>query len=158
MTESASRLRVIEETPAYWRVVFDNPPLNIMDADMFEGLQALLARMDASSSLRVVVFESANPDFYLAHFEVKDTARTLTLLTSVGPTGLPSLLDTFVRLTKSPVVSIAKIRGRARGVASEFLLACDMRFASRGNTALAPEEVRPGAPPCGGGTHPLPPL
>src|SRR6266404_8972082 len=100
MTESASRLRIIEETLAYWRVVFDNPPLNIMDADMFEGLQGLLARMDNSPSLRVVVFESANPDFYLAHFEVKDTARTLTLLKTVGPSGLPSLLDTFVRLTK----------------------------------------------------------
>ena len=77
MTESASHLRVIEETPGYWRVVFDNPPLNIMDADMFEGLQALLVRMDASPSLRVVVFESANPDFYLAHFEVNDTASLL---------------------------------------------------------------------------------
>src|SRR5229473_2567998 len=117
MTESASHLRVIEETPAYWRVVFDNPPLNIMDADMFEGLQDVLARMDASQSLRVVVFESANPDFYLAHFEVKDTARTLTLLKTVGPSGLPTLLDTFVRLTKSPVVSIAKIRGRAAAAA-----------------------------------------
>ena len=141
MTKSAPHLRVIEETPAYWRVVFDNPPLNIMDADMFEALQDLLARMDTSPSLRVVVFESANPEFYLAHFDVKDTARTLTLLKTVGPSGLPSLLDTFVRLTKSPVVSIAKIRGRARGVSSEFLLACDMRFASRENTALAQVEV-----------------
>src|ERR1700726_5025799 len=158
MTESASRLRVIEETPAYWKVVFDHPPLNIMDADMFEGLQDVLARMDADSSLRVVVFESANPDFYLAHFEVKDTARTLTLLQTVGPTGLPSLLDTFVRLTKSPVVSIAKIRGRARGVSSEFLLACDMRFASRENTAVAQVEVGSGVHPGGGGTERLPPL
>src|SRR3989454_12205875 len=107
MTKAAPRLRVMEETLASGRVVFDTPPLNIMDADMFEGLQGLLARMDASPSLRVVVFESANPDFYLAHFEVKDTARTLTLLQTVGPTGLPSLLDTFVRLTKSPIVSIA---------------------------------------------------
>src|SRR5229473_2408555 len=158
MTESATHLRVIEETPAYWRVVFDHPPLNIMDADMFEGLQDVLARMDASPSLRVVVFESANPDFYLAHFEVKDTARTLTLLKTVGPSGLPSLLDTFVRLTKSPVVSIAKIRGRARGVSSEFLLACDMRFASRENTALAQVEVGSGVHPGGGGTERLPPL
>ena len=99
MTGSASHLRVIEETAAYWRVVFDNPPLNIMDADMFEGLQDVLGRMDASPSLRVVVFESANPEFYLAHFEVKDTERTLSLLKTVGPSGLPSLLDTFVRLT-----------------------------------------------------------
>src|SRR6476661_3746575 len=158
MTESASHLRIIEETPAYWRVVFDNPPLNIMDADMFEGLQDLLARMDASPSLRVVVFENANPDFYLAHFEVKDTERTLTLLKTVGPSGLPSLLDTFVRLTKSPIVSIAKIRGRARGVSSEFLLACDMRFASRENTALAQVEVGSGVHPGGGGTERLPPL
>ena len=158
MTESAPHLRVIEETPAYWRVVFDNPPLNIMDADMFEGLQNLLARMDASSSLRVVVFESANRNFYLAHFELKDTTRTLGLLKTVGPTGLPSLLDTFVRLTTSPIVSIAKIRGRARGVASEFLLACDMRFASRENTALAQVEVGSGVHPGGGGTERLPPL
>src|SRR6478752_4883476 len=158
MTESAPHLRVVEETPAYWRVVFDNPPLNIMDADMFEGLQNLLARMDASSSLRVVVFESANRNFYLAHFELKDTTRTLGLLKTVGPTGLPSLLDTFVRLTKSPIVSIAKIRGRARGVASEFLLACDMRFASRENTALAQVEVGSGVHPGGGGNERLPPL
>jgi enoyl-CoA hydratase/carnithine racemase len=150
MTESAPHLRVIEETPAYWRVVFDNPPLNIMDADMFEGLQNLLARMDASSSLRVVVFESANRNFYLAHFELKDTTRTLGLLKTVGPTGLPSLLDTFVRLTTSPIVSIAKIRGRARGVASEFLLACDMRFASRENTVLGQFEVGSGVVPGGG--------
>src|SRR5258708_33801802 len=95
MTESASHLRVIEETPAYWRVVFDHPPLNIMDADMFEGLQDLLGRMDTSPSLRVVVFESANPDFYLAHFEVKDTARTLPLLQTVGPPGTLSLIHTF---------------------------------------------------------------
>jgi enoyl-CoA hydratase/carnithine racemase len=158
MTESSPHLRVIEETPAYWRVVFDNPPLNIMDADMFEGLQNLLARMDTSPSLRVVVFESANPEFYLAHFELKDTTRTLGLLKTVGPSGFPSLLDTFVRLTKSPTVSIAKIRGRARGVASEFLLACDMRFASRENTALAQVEVGSGVHPGGGGTERLPPL
>jgi len=159
MTESATHLRVIEETPAYWRVVFDNPPLNVMDADMFEGLQKLLDRMDTSTNLRVVVFESANPEFYLAHFEIKDTARTLGLLQTVGPTtGLPTLLDTFVRLTTSPIVSIAKIRGRARGVSSEFCLACDMRFASRENTALAQVEVGSGVHPGGGGTERLPPL
>src|SRR5258706_5556193 len=109
MTESASHLRIIEETPAYWRVVFDNPPLNIMDADMFEGLQALLARMDASPSLRVVVFESTNPDFYLAHLEVKDTPRTLTLLRTVGPSGVPPLLATLGRSTQSPAATVANI-------------------------------------------------
>src|SRR5216683_826246 len=156
MTKSSSHLRIIEETPAYWRVVFDNPPLNIMGAHMFEGLQDLLARMDASPSLRVVVFESSNPEFYLAHFDLSDIAGSLGLMKTAGPSGLPILMDTFVRITKSPVVSIAKIRGRARGVGSEFVLACDMRFASRENTALAQVEVGAGVHPGGGGTERLP--
>jgi len=94
MTESAAHVRVIEETPAYWRVAFDYPPFNIVDATIFEGLQDLLARMDSSPSLRVVVFESANPDFYLAHFDL--TGKTGNITTSVGTSGLPILMDTFV--------------------------------------------------------------
>src|SRR5258706_885803 len=157
MTESAAHVRVIEESPAYWRFVFDHPPINIVGASMFAGLQDLLARMDASPSLRVVVFESANPDFYLAHFDLDDLPGSLGLIKTAGPSGLPILMDTFVRLTKSPIVSIAKIRGRVRGVGSEFVLACDMRFASRENTALAQVEVGAGGHPGGGGTQ-RPPL
>jgi enoyl-CoA hydratase/carnithine racemase len=158
MTGSAAHVRVIEETPAYWRVIFDNPPLNLVDATIFEGLQDLLGRMDASPSLRVVVFESANPEFYLAHFDLSDEARNVGLLKTVGPSGLPTLIDTFVRLTRSPIVSIAKIRGRVRSVGGEFVLACDMRFASRENSALAQVEVGAGVHPGGGGTERLPPL
>jgi enoyl-CoA hydratase/carnithine racemase len=154
MTKSASHVRVIEETPAYWRVVFENPPFNMVDATIFEGLQDLLARMDASPSLRVVVFESANPDFYLAHFDL--TGKTGNITTAVGPSGLPILMDTFVRLTKSSVVSIAKIRGCVRGASSEFVLACDMRFASRENTRLGQPEVGVGVNPGGGATERLP--
>ena len=145
---SAAHVRVIEETPAYWRVVFDYPPFNIVDASIFGGLQELLARMDASPSLRVVVFESANPEFYLSHFDL--TGKLGNIMTAVGASGLPILLDTFVRLTKSPVVSIAKIRGCVRGASSEFVLACDMRFASRENTRLGQPEVGVGVHPGGG--------
>jgi enoyl-CoA hydratase/carnithine racemase len=154
MTKSASPVRIIEETSAYWRVLFENPPFNIVDATIFEGLQDLLARMDASPNLRVVVFESANPEFYLAHFDL--TGKIGNITTAVGPSGLPILMDTFVRLTKSPVVSIAKIRGCVRGVSSEFVLACDMRFASRENTLLGQPEVGVGVNPGGGGTERLP--
>jgi enoyl-CoA hydratase/carnithine racemase len=154
MTKSASHVRVIEETPAYWRVVFENPPFNMVDVTIFEGLQDLLARMDASPSLRVVVFESANPDFYLAHFDL--TGKTGNITTAVGPSGLPILMDAFVRLTKSSVVSIAKIRGCVRGASSEFVLACDMRFASRENTRLGQPEVGVGVNPGGGATERLP--
>src|ERR1700723_1704704 len=156
MTESAVPLRVIEETPGHWRVVFDYPPFNIMDASMFEALQDLHVRMDASPNLRVVVFESANPEFYLSHFDL--TGKLGNIMTSVGPSGLPILMDTFVRLTKSPIISIAKIRGCVRGVSSEFVLACDMRFASRENTSLGQPEVGVGVHPGGGGTERLPPL
>jgi enoyl-CoA hydratase/carnithine racemase len=156
VAESAAPLRVIEETPAYWRVVFDYPPFNILDAAIFEGLQDLLVRMDTSESLRVVVFESAIPDFYLAHFDL--TGKTGNITTAVGPSGLPILIDTFVRLTKSVAISIAKIRGCVRGGSSEFVLACDMRFASRENTRLGQPEVGVGVHPGGGGTERLPHL
>src|SRR4030088_1574027 len=153
-TKSTVPVRVIEETSAYWRVLFDYPPFNIMDATIFEGLQGLLARMDSSPGLRVVVFESANPEFYLAHFDL--TGKIGNIMTAVGRSGLPILMDTFVRLTRSPVVSIAKIRGCVRGVSSEFVLACDMRFASREKTLLGQPEVGVGVHPGGGGTERLP--
>ena len=155
-TNPAAPVQIIEETPAYWRVVFEYPPFNIVDATIFEGLQDLLVRMCTSQRLRVVVFESANPDFYLAHFDL--TGKTGNITTAVGPSGLPILMDTFVRLTKSPVVSIAKIRGCVRGASSEFVLACDMRFASRENTRLGQTEVGVGVHPGGGGTERLPHL
>jgi enoyl-CoA hydratase/carnithine racemase len=154
MTQSADHVRIVEETPAYWRVVFDNPPLNIVDGSIFNGLQNLLSRMGASQSLRVVVFESSNSEFYLAHFDM--TGKSGSVATAIGPSGLPIPTDAFVRLTKSPVVSIAKIRGRVRGVGSEFVLACDMRFASREHTILGQPEVGAGVVPGGGATERLP--
>ena len=156
MANDAGPLRVVEESPAYWRIVFDYPPFNIVDATLYQALQDSLARMDASSSLRVVVFESANPEFFLAHFDL--TGKIGNIMSAVGPSGLPILTDTFVRITRSPVASIAKIRGCVRGVSSEFVLACDMRFASRENTLLGQPEVGVGVHPGGGGTERLPPL
>jgi enoyl-CoA hydratase/carnithine racemase len=156
MVNAAPPLRVVEESPGYWRVVFENPPFNIVDGALFGGLQDLLARFDASESLRVVVFESAYPEFYLAHFDLSGNLGNT--LTGVGPSGLPVLMDTFVRLSKSPVVSIARIRGCVRGVSSEFVLACDMRFASRENTSLGQPEVGVGLHPGGGGAERLPRL
>ncbi len=153
MTEPAAPLQVIEETPAFWRVRFNYPPFNVADATMFEALQNVLARMEASQTLRVIVFESALPDFYLSHFDL--TGKLGNVMTAVGPSGLPILLDTFVRLTRCQVASIAKIRGCVRGACSEFVLACDMRFASRENTRLGQPEVGVGLHPGGGGAERL---
>jgi enoyl-CoA hydratase/carnithine racemase len=156
MTDCAAPLRVVRESPAYWRVIFDYPPFNVADGSMFQALQDLLAHMNDDSSLRVVVFESANRDFYLSHFDL--TGKLGNVMTAVGSSGLPVLADTFVRITRSAVVSIAKIRGCVRGACSEFVLACDMRFASRENTRLGQPEVGVGLHPGGGGTERLPHL
>ena len=153
---NATPMRVIEETPGYWRAVFDYPPFNVVDGDVFQALQDLLVRMETTESLRVVVFESALPDFYLSHFDL--TGKLGNIMSAIGPTGLPILMDTFVRLTKAPVVSLARIRGCVRGVSSEFVLACDMRFASRENTKLGHPELGVGLHPGGGGTERLPHL
>src|ERR1700736_5999175 len=149
-------LRIHRETPAYWRVGFDYPPFNVLDGTVFQALQDVLGQIEANSALRAVVFESANADFFLSHFDL--TGKLGNVMSSVGPSGLPILLDTFVRITKSPVVSIAKIRGCVRGASSEFVLACDMRFASRENMRLGQPEVAVGLHPGGGGTERLPHL
>jgi len=149
-------MRVIEETPGYWRAIFDYPPFNVVDGDVFQAIQDLLVRMETTEDLRVIVFESALPDFYLSHFDL--TGRLGNVMSAIGPTGLPILMDTFVRLTQAPVVSLARIRGCVRGVSSEFVLACDMRFASRENTKLGHPELGVGLHPGGGGTERLPHL
>jgi len=156
MADTKLPLRVVEQSSTWWRVIFDNPPFNIVDGALFQSLQDLLVRMGANADLRVVVFESAIPDFYLAHFDL--TGKIGNIMTAVGPSGLPILMDTFVRITESPVVTIAKIRGCVRGVSSEFVLACDMRFASRENTRMGHPEVGVGLHPGGGGTERLPRL
>ena len=153
---STTPIRLIEETPRYWRAVFDYPPFNVVDGIVSQALQDLLVRMETTESLRVVVFESALRDFYLSHFDL--TGRLGNVMSAIGPTGLPILMDTFVRLTKAPVVSLARIRGCVRGVSSEFVLACDMRFASRENTKLGHPELGVGLHPGGGGTERLPHL
>src|SRR5260370_40580165 len=102
--------------------MLDSPSFNFMDATIFEGLRDLLARMDSSPSLHVVVFESSNPEFYLAHFDL--TGKLGNIMTAVGPSRLPILMDTFVRLTTSPVVSLATIRDCVRCACIEFVRAC----------------------------------
>ena len=136
-------------SPHYWRVTFDHPPINTMTATTLAELSELIDLIEAEPELNVVVFDSANPDFFLAHYDTEgNPAATLAL--PPGPTGMHAWLDFTARLTRTSVVSIAKIRGRARGSGSEFVLACDLRFASRENALLGQFEVGTGAVPGGG--------
>jgi enoyl-CoA hydratase/carnithine racemase len=146
---SWTHLKLDRRSPAYWRVTFDHPPINTITATTVMELSALVDLIERDTQLNVVVFDSANPDFFLAHYDVEnDPTRTAALPS--GPTGMHPWLDLTARLSRAPVVSIASIRGRARGAGSEFVLACDLRFASRENTLLGQFEVGAGFIPGGG--------
>jgi enoyl-CoA hydratase/carnithine racemase len=146
---SWTHFTVDRRSPAYCRVTFDHPPINTVTATTVAELAELVGLIEEDQDLNVIVFDSANPDFYLAQYDLeRDPGRTAAL--PRGPTGMHAWLDLLVRLSRAPAVSIASIRGRARGAGSEFVLACDLRFASRENTMLGQFEVGTGVVPGGG--------
>jgi enoyl-CoA hydratase/carnithine racemase len=149
----ARHLTVDRSEPGVWRVTFDNPPINMLAPAGIVALQAMITEVEADAEVKVVIFQSADPDFFIAHF---DTAKAAELPREPGSSGHSSWVDVVVRLARSPVVSIAKIRGRARGVGNEFVLACDLRFASRQRAILGNPEVGVGLPPGGGALEWLP--
>jgi len=143
-----TQLKIDRRSPGYCRITFEHPPINTITATTVAELTELVGLIEQDRDLKVVVFDSANRDFYLAHYDVEnDPGRTAAL--GLGPTGMPAWLDVLARLSRTQVVSIASIRGRARGAGSEFVLACDMRFASRENTLLGQFEVGIGVVPGG---------
>jgi enoyl-CoA hydratase/carnithine racemase len=146
---SWTHFTVDRRSPSYCKVTFDHAPINTITATTVAELAELVGLIEQDQDLNVVVFESANPDFYLAHYDTEhDPARTAAL--GVGPTGMHAWLDLLIRLSRAPVVSIASVRGRARAAGSEFVLACDLRFASRENALLGQFEVGTGVVPGGG--------
>lgn len=149
------RLRISRRTPSYWRVGFDNPPLNLFDPEMLDELCLLTAELEENDKVKVVVFESAVPEFFMAHLDV---ARADQFSREPGPTGLPPWPDVALRLERAPFITVGSVRGRARGVGSELLLALDVRFASREKAIFGQLEVGTGLFPGGGGLERLPKL
>jgi enoyl-CoA hydratase/carnithine racemase len=145
---AGEQFHVSEVSPAYWRVTFDNGPVNLLDPDTIDQLGALIGRVENDPDLTVVVFRSEKPGYFMAHWDfLADNARVAGMLP--GPTGLHPYLDNFVRLSRLPVATISEIRGRTRGAGSEFVLATDIRFASE-QAVLGQFEVGVGAVPGGG--------
>ena len=135
-----AQIRVTRRSPAYWRVTFDNPPINVMGPEMVRQFQEVINALEADEHVRVVVFDSAVEDYFLNHSDFFAKLEDLTSMPA-GPTGLPPWPDFLVRLTRAPFASIALIRGRATGNGSELTLACDMSFASREKAILSQWEV-----------------
>jgi enoyl-CoA hydratase/carnithine racemase len=152
---SLSQFSVSEPSPGYWRVVFSNPPINLLNSTTVLELGEIVDRMEVAQELRVIVFAGAHPDFYMARYDLSDTNPVAFAPTESGVT---YFIDSMLRMNEAAPITIASIRGRVRGGGSEFALSCDMRFASVENSVFGQPEVGVGIVPAGGAVERLPGL
>ena len=148
--ESFTTFNVNVEDAVAW-VTFDYPPVNIQGLPMLADLDMLAQKLEVDRGVKVVVFQSANPEVFVAHADtnfLKDMSGTAVSREEVKLLDLQRVLE---RISKLPQATIAKIEGFARGGGHEFALACDMRFAARGKAKFMQMEVAMGILPCGGG-------
>lgn len=132
-------------------VTFDYPPVNIQGLPMLADLDMLAQKLEADRGVKVVVFQSANDEIFVAHADtefLKDMSGSAVSRDEVALLDLQRVLE---RISRLPQATIAKIEGYARGGGHEFALACDMRFAARGKARFMQMEVGMGILPCGGG-------
>ena len=129
------------------------PPMNLLGPPLVRDLVALIQRAEADAGVRVLVFKSANPDYFIAHVDVTRISEYREVAAKLVGEGSLALL--FRRLSSSRLVTIAQVEGRVRGAGSEFVLACDMRFAAQGRAIFSQPEVGFGLIPGAGGMQHL---
>jgi enoyl-CoA hydratase/carnithine racemase len=151
----SEHISVDRSKPGQWTISFSNPPINVLDLSEVTALQRLISEIESDQSVKVFVFQSADPDYFMSH---SDACKPGDAPHSFGPTGYAPWIDFVLRLSRVPAISIAKIRGRARGIGNEFVLACDMRFASRQKAIFGNPEIGVGLLPGGGALEWLPRL
>jgi len=147
-TFKPTQFTLTANSPLLWRISFNNPPVNAIGTAMISELKQLLGELESNQTVNVVIFESADPDFFLAHYDLAANHAATEALPS--PTGYAAWVDVLVRLSHVPAVTISAIRGIARGAGSEFVLATDLRFASLERAILGQMEVAFTALPGGG--------
>ncbi|RBQ18474.1 enoyl-CoA hydratase/isomerase family protein [Spongiactinospora rosea] len=137
-------------------LTLDNPPINTLDKALATDLFRFVRSVRDDESVRVIVVESADAEFFSAHADLKWMFEPEELTTLADPGGDPNLnplQQLHERFRTLPQVTIAKLRGRARAGGVELAMAADMRFAAAGATWLAQPETRMGIFPGGGGTQ-----
>src|SRR5260221_8077570 len=107
-----TQIRLTRRSPEYWRVTIDHPPLNIFGPEMLPQVNEIITAIETDEKVKVVVFDSAVEGFFLIHLDFLAKLDDLAHLPP-GPSGLHPWPQMLVRLSRSPVVSIALIRGRA---------------------------------------------
>lgn len=131
----------------------NSPPMNLIGPELVADLVTLIEVLDRGNEYRVVVFSSADPDFFIPHVDVTKIAEYRQAAAKL--TGEPSLGLLLRRLSEMKAVTIAQISGRVRGAGNEFVLACDMRFASRERAIFGQFEAGFGLVPGAGGVQHL---
>ncbi|PTP36622.1 enoyl-CoA hydratase/isomerase family protein [Vibrio splendidus] len=132
-------------------VTFDFGTVNVQGQEMFADLNGLAMRLERDRDIKVVVFQSANPEIWVCHYDTNLLKDMSTEAVSREEAKLLDLQVVLERISKLPQATIAKLEGFARGGGHEFALACDMRFAARGKYKFMQMEVGMGILPCGGG-------
>jgi enoyl-CoA hydratase/carnithine racemase len=133
-------------------VTIDNPPLNLMDLPLLADMGRFSVQVQQDDDVRVIVWQSADPDFFIAHYDVS----LIDAMPKERPsekTDLPDSKRHIVALRENPKVTIAKIEGIVGGGGSEFCLALDMRFGAIGKARFSQKEALIGILPGGGGTQ-----
>jgi enoyl-CoA hydratase/carnithine racemase len=148
-------LRVAEPDGGVLGVVIDAPPMNLIGPELVRDLVRLIGEVESGQDVRVLVLESADPEYFVPHVDLTKVAEYTAEAAKAGGPDDASLGMLWHKLSELPVVSIAKLRGRARGAGSELALACDMRFAARENAVLGQIEVGVGTTPGAGAVQHL---
>jgi len=150
MTEQVECVRIDREGGVA-RVTIDSPPMNLLGGELLGGLAEAAASLARDKSLRVAIFRSADPDFFIAHGDV-EVINTFPRDPAPPAEELPVTHQILENLRRLPQVTIAQIEGFARGGGSEVALALDMRFAALGKAVFGQPEVALGILPGAGGT------
>ena len=138
MSETSKTFIIDKSVQGHWRVTLNNPPINVIDDGMYDAFYDLVAEIETDAALKIVTFESAHPDFFLAHYGASGQKSRF---------GVPRWIEAARRIAESSVLSVAVIRGRVRGGGSEFAQGLDVRFASREKAIFGQPEVATGLIP-----------
>ena len=155
MTQRYHTLRVARSNEGVLSTVINAPPMNLIGPELVRDLVTLLSELESDEDIRVMVLESADPEYFVPHVDLTKVAEYTAEAAKAGGPDDASLGMLWHKLSELPVVTIAKLRGRARGAGSELALACDMRFAARENAVLGQPEIGFGVPPGAGGVQHL---
>jgi enoyl-CoA hydratase/carnithine racemase len=155
MAQTYRTLRVTQSAKGVLSVVIDAPPMNLIGPELVRDLVRMIGELESGEDFRVMVLESADPEYFVPRVDLTKVAEYTAEAAKAGGPDDASLGILWHKLSELDVVTIAKIRGRARGAGSELALACDMRFAAQENAILGQIEIGFGTPPGAGGVQHL---